>query len=194
MGYARLIASKSGRRSDLNQMAEEITRRICASASFPHGYFPLRLRIYPETCSAEDRHHPDTGKQYFVESRLLPLAEELGYGTIEKLVADIRAKPYDSKLLERLVEASPSTRRVSFGTSIRSSASKSCLPSLLKSREPILKCSTFGAPQVPADKSPTQLRCYYVKTSRSLRLAGTLYRNRYFERDSGKSPGRSLPA
>ena len=30
----------------------------------------------------------DTGKQYFVESRLVPLAEELGYGTIEKLVGD----------------------------------------------------------------------------------------------------------
>ena len=38
----------------------------------------------------------DTGKQYFVESRLAPLAEELGYGTIDKLVGDLRAKTYDS--------------------------------------------------------------------------------------------------
>ena len=29
----------------------------------------------------------DTGKQYFVESRLTPLAEELGYSTIGSLVS-----------------------------------------------------------------------------------------------------------
>ena len=47
----------------------------------------------------------DGGKQYFVESRLTPLAQETGHGSIEKLIQDLKRQPGTSKLVERVVEA-----------------------------------------------------------------------------------------
>ena len=47
----------------------------------------------------------DGGKQYFVESRLTPLAQDTGHGTIEKLIQDLKRQPGTSKLVERVVEA-----------------------------------------------------------------------------------------
>jgi len=47
----------------------------------------------------------DSGKQYFVESRLTPLAQDTGHGSIEKLIQDLKRQPGMSKLLERVVEA-----------------------------------------------------------------------------------------
>ena len=47
----------------------------------------------------------DSGKQYFVESRLTPLAQDTGHGSIEKLIQDLKRQPGTSKLLERVVEA-----------------------------------------------------------------------------------------
>jgi len=77
----------------------------------------------------------DTGKQYFVESRLSPLAEELGYKTIGDLVADIRAKPFDSGLMEKLVE-SITIHETSFFRDIHpfKCIKEVVMPSLLKSR------------------------------------------------------------
>ena len=77
----------------------------------------------------------DTGKQYFVESRLTPLAEALGYGTIDKLVADLRAKPYDSSLTEKLIE-SITIHETSFFRDIHpfKCIKDVVLPSLIKSR------------------------------------------------------------
>ncbi|MEE2961432.1 MAG: protein-glutamate O-methyltransferase CheR [Myxococcota bacterium] len=46
----------------------------------------------------------DDGKQYFVESRLMPLVEQTGHGSIDNLIAEVRS-PVGARLLERLVEA-----------------------------------------------------------------------------------------
>ena len=47
----------------------------------------------------------DNGKQYFVESRLAPLSQELGHDSIEKLVLHLRKNQHNTRLIEQVVEA-----------------------------------------------------------------------------------------
>ena len=47
----------------------------------------------------------DNGKQYFVESRLTPLAQNTGHDTIEKLIQALKQNPHNSRLVEQMVEA-----------------------------------------------------------------------------------------
>jgi chemotaxis protein methyltransferase CheR len=47
----------------------------------------------------------DNGKQYFVESRLTPLAQNTGHDSIEKLILALRKNPHDSRMVEQVVEA-----------------------------------------------------------------------------------------
>jgi len=50
----------------------------------------------------------EDGKDYLVEMRLSPLAQEQGFGTLEALIQGLRSKP-DSSLHKLVVEA-PSIR------------------------------------------------------------------------------------
>ncbi|MBT6433360.1 MAG: protein-glutamate O-methyltransferase CheR [Deltaproteobacteria bacterium] len=47
----------------------------------------------------------DNGKQYFVESRLTPLAQNTGHDSIEKLILALRQNPHNSRMIEQVVEA-----------------------------------------------------------------------------------------
>ena len=47
----------------------------------------------------------DNGKQYFVESRLTPLAQNTGHDSIEKLILALRKNPHNSRMVEQVVEA-----------------------------------------------------------------------------------------
>jgi chemotaxis protein methyltransferase CheR len=47
----------------------------------------------------------DNGKQYFVESRLTPLAQNTGHDSIEKLILALRQNPHNSRMVEQVVEA-----------------------------------------------------------------------------------------
>lgn len=47
----------------------------------------------------------DNGKQYFVESRLTPLAQNTGHDSIEKLIQALRQNPHNSRMVEQVVEA-----------------------------------------------------------------------------------------
>ena len=47
----------------------------------------------------------DNGKQYFVESRLSPLADSSGHGSIDKLVAELKRNSANRPLVEQVIEA-----------------------------------------------------------------------------------------
>ena len=47
----------------------------------------------------------DNGKQYFVESRLTPLAQNTGHDSIEKLIQALKQNPHNSRMVEQVVEA-----------------------------------------------------------------------------------------
>ena len=47
----------------------------------------------------------DNGKQYFVKSRLTPLAQNTGHDSIEKLILALRQNPHNSRMVEQVVEA-----------------------------------------------------------------------------------------
>ena len=47
----------------------------------------------------------DNGKQYFVESRLTPLAQNTGHDSIEKLILALKQNPHNSRMIEQVVEA-----------------------------------------------------------------------------------------
>ena len=62
----------------------------------------------------------DNGKQYFVESRLTPLAQNTGHDTIEKLIQALKQTRITVDLLNRWLRQSPSTKPASFETSTHS--------------------------------------------------------------------------
>jgi chemotaxis protein methyltransferase CheR len=95
------------------------------------------------------------GKEYLVESRLMPLARQIGLDDVGALVARLQSRP-DDTLRRQIVEAMTTNETSFFRDRDPFNAfSQAILPDLCTERT----VSTSGRRPVPAGRSRTASRC-----------------------------------
>ena len=91
-------------------------------------------------------------KQYLVESRLLPIAREAGFGRLDVLVAALRQNA-DDPLMTKVVEAMTTNETFFFGTKLRSRFSVLRFCRSFWRRAGLHAASVFGARRLRPVKS-----------------------------------------
>jgi len=87
----------------------------------------------------------ETGKEYLVENRLTPLAEQEGYGTLEKFISELRSKPVNG-LHHKVVDAM-TTNETSFFRDFHpyEALRKHILPKLIQQRAATRQLTIWSA-------------------------------------------------
>lgn len=96
----------------------------------------------------------EPGKEYLVESRLIPVMRAEGFDSFTELVTTLQARPHGS-LPDTVVEAM-TTNETSFFRDVHpfDVLRETILPDLIARRKPSARCAS-GAPPVPAGRNPT---------------------------------------
>jgi chemotaxis protein methyltransferase CheR len=88
----------------------------------------------------------EAGKEYLVENRLTPLAEQEGYGTLEKFISELRAKPVINGMHHRVIDAM-TTNETSFFRDFHpyEALRKHILPKLIQQRAAAKQLTIWSA-------------------------------------------------
>jgi len=120
----------------------------------------------------------ETGKEYLVESRLVPLVRQQGLASIEELISKIKS-PTSAPLLTRVVEAM-TTNETSFFRDIHpfEALKKHLFPELFKKREALKELSIWSAASSTGQEAYTIaliLREFFPQyaTNWKIRIIGT---------------------